>query len=328
MLKALILLALAAFVYGGAGSTGNEVLRMDIGAKPIGMGGAFTGLANNVDAMYYNPAGLVQVEAMELSLMHSEYIVDTRTEYAAIALPLKSMVIGINTVFVWNTFDKMDSVRYPLGSILVYDSATTLSVALTPFSKAMPELSVGLSAKYTYLSLDDFYQSAVFFDLGLLYLFDKDLSIGFVAKNFGAVLNETSDPAPMTLRLGLAYLLSVNEPEKKKSSAVGSAPRSFGAKTSGRNQGKGRSGGRFQGKDLIIALDVEKPLAGDFSGGLGVDYLLMEDLNARGGIALKGTDMNISLGLGYTLDNLRIDYSVIFSSGFGMLHYPSVTFGF
>ncbi|OGF51045.1 MAG: hypothetical protein A2231_04280 [Candidatus Firestonebacteria bacterium RIFOXYA2_FULL_40_8] len=325
-IKILLLLAFTAFVYAGAGSSGNEVLRVDVGARPIGMGGAFTGLANNVDAIYYNPAGLVQVEAMELSLMHSEYIIDTRCEYVAAALPVKNMVLGVNTVFLWNTFDKMDSVRYPLGSILVYSSATTFSFALTPLPKGMPELSVGVNAKYTYLSLDDFFQSAVVFDLGILYLFDKDLSFGIVAKNFGAVLNEVSDPAPMTIRAGLAYLLTVNQPEKSKAKAVGNAPKNF-KKSSGKNQTKGKSGGRFQGKDLILALDVEKPLAGDFSGAFGADYLIMEDLNARAGVALKGTDMNVSLGLGYVVDNLKIDYSVIFSS-FGLLHYPSLTVGF
>ncbi|MFH1075126.1 MAG: PorV/PorQ family protein [Candidatus Firestonebacteria bacterium] len=327
-LKILLLITFTAFVYAGAGSSGNEVLRIDVGAKPIGMGGAFTGLANNADAIYYNPAGLVQVEELELSLMHSEYIVDTHCEYVAAALPFKNMAFGLNTVFVWNSFEKLDDVKFPLGAILVYSSATTFSWALTPLPKAMPELSLGINAKYTYMSLDDFFQSAVFFDLGVLYIFEKDLSIGFVAKNFGAVLNETSDPAPMTLRLGVSYLLSLHEPEKQKTRSVGTYPRSFRAETSKGKREKGKNDGRFQGKDLIIAADVERPLAGDFLESFGVDYLVMEDLNARAGVSLKGAEMNIALGLGYTFENLKIDYSVIFSPCFGILHYPSLTVGF
>ncbi|MBU1171528.1 MAG: outer membrane protein transport protein [Proteobacteria bacterium] len=38
------------------------------GAKARGMGGAFTGLADDPTAIYYNPAGIVQLEGTELSL--------------------------------------------------------------------------------------------------------------------------------------------------------------------------------------------------------------------------------------------------------------------
>ncbi|OGF52012.1 MAG: hypothetical protein A2497_04195 [Candidatus Firestonebacteria bacterium RifOxyC12_full_39_7] len=325
--KALIILAFAALVHAGAGSTRNEILKINVGAKPIGMGGAFTGLANNVDAIYYNPAGLVQIEEMELSLMHSEYIVDTRCEYAAVALPVKNMTFGVNTVFVWNSFEKLDDSGTLLGTILVYNSATTFSWAIVPLPKAMPELSLGLNAKYTYMSLDDFFQSAVFFDLGLLYLIDKDLSIGFIAKNFGATLNETSDPAPITVRAGVAYLLSVNEPEKKKIKSVGNTSMSSGVKKFNKRQEKGRNDGRFRGKDLMLTLDVERPRGGIFSEAFGADYLFMEDLNIRAGISLKGTEANISAGVGFVYENLKIDYSVILST-FGLLHYPSLTINF
>ena len=40
-----------------------------IGARPLGMGGAFASVADTGDAVFYNPAGLVQVIRPEISGM-------------------------------------------------------------------------------------------------------------------------------------------------------------------------------------------------------------------------------------------------------------------
>ncbi len=44
---------------------------IDIGAKPISLGGAFTSLANNSNAVYYNPAGISQIPFREVSVFYS-----------------------------------------------------------------------------------------------------------------------------------------------------------------------------------------------------------------------------------------------------------------
>jgi len=44
---------------------------IDIGAKPISLGGAFTSLANNSNAIYYNPAGISQIPFREVSVFYS-----------------------------------------------------------------------------------------------------------------------------------------------------------------------------------------------------------------------------------------------------------------
>ncbi len=44
---------------------------IDIGAKPIALGGAFTSLANNSNAIYYNPAGISQLPFREISIFYS-----------------------------------------------------------------------------------------------------------------------------------------------------------------------------------------------------------------------------------------------------------------
>src|ERR1041384_8654190 len=42
------------------------------GARPVGMGGAFTAIADDSNSPLYNPAGLVQVQWNEISAMYAQ----------------------------------------------------------------------------------------------------------------------------------------------------------------------------------------------------------------------------------------------------------------
>jgi hypothetical protein len=47
-----------------------EFLKVGVGARAMGMGGAFVALANDATASYWNPAGLAQLREAEFSLVH------------------------------------------------------------------------------------------------------------------------------------------------------------------------------------------------------------------------------------------------------------------
>ncbi|MBN8586138.1 MAG: hypothetical protein J0M37_13690 [Ignavibacteria bacterium] len=65
-LKIIIVLLLVSFRVNFA-----QFELLDVGAKPIALGGAFTSLANNSNAVYYNPAGLSQMPFREVSIFYS-----------------------------------------------------------------------------------------------------------------------------------------------------------------------------------------------------------------------------------------------------------------
>jgi hypothetical protein len=68
VLSFLVLLISSQYAFCGAFAKGGV---SGIGARPMGMGGAFVSIADSGDAIFYNPAGLVQVLRPEISGMGS-----------------------------------------------------------------------------------------------------------------------------------------------------------------------------------------------------------------------------------------------------------------
>lgn len=67
----------------------NEFMNIGVDAASLGMANAVTSQTNNVNAGYWNPAGLVQLEDSELALMHASYFANiAQYDYAAFAKPI------------------------------------------------------------------------------------------------------------------------------------------------------------------------------------------------------------------------------------------------
>ncbi len=74
------------------------------------MGCAFTGLADDLNALEWNPAGLAGLPAAEISALHTQYLVDTSYEMLGYAQPfgaLGTLAIGVATL------DYGDLPRFP-----------------------------------------------------------------------------------------------------------------------------------------------------------------------------------------------------------------------
>lgn len=86
-------------VYGQAkvGTAGAKFLDIGISARAMGMGEAYSAIANDVSAIYYNPAGLTQLFSREAMFTHIDYPAGINYEFAAVALPVEALagVIGI-----------------------------------------------------------------------------------------------------------------------------------------------------------------------------------------------------------------------------------------
>src|SRR3989338_9629171 len=73
---------------GDRGTSGAQFLKIAPGARPSGMGEAFAGVADDLHAIYYNPAGLASLQRVEVTGMHNSHFQGINYEFAAMSLPL------------------------------------------------------------------------------------------------------------------------------------------------------------------------------------------------------------------------------------------------
>jgi hypothetical protein len=89
----------------GATKLAGEFLATGFGAKALGMGGAFVSIADDASAVYWNPAGLYQLERRQALVMHSQRfggLVDYSTFSFAMPLSRETEVQAAGAIgLVW-----------------------------------------------------------------------------------------------------------------------------------------------------------------------------------------------------------------------------------
>ncbi|MBU2531062.1 MAG: UPF0164 family protein [Elusimicrobia bacterium] len=58
------------------GTTSADFLNLPIGARAAAMGGAYTAISEDASAIYWNPAGLVQISKLSVIFMRTAYVAD------------------------------------------------------------------------------------------------------------------------------------------------------------------------------------------------------------------------------------------------------------
>ncbi|WP_187288765.1 MULTISPECIES: putative type IX sorting system protein PorV2 [unclassified Polaribacter] len=154
----------------------NEFLNIGVDAAALGMSKAVVATTNNVNASYWNPAGLVGIEDYQGSLMHSSYFAGIANyNHAAFAMPIdKQSALGIsvirfgvddilNTTALIDNDGNIDFNRISLFSAADY--AFNFSYARNLIFK---DLKLGVNAKLIRRIIGDFATSWGFgFDVGL-----------------------------------------------------------------------------------------------------------------------------------------------------------------
>ncbi|MDD5066821.1 MAG: hypothetical protein PHF84_07210 [bacterium] len=189
-----------------------------MGARSMGLAQAYTGLADDVNAVYYNPAGLGQLAKNELSLDFSKLYWDLENDNlynASLGLSIHSMDWGTFSL-AWKMFY---SELYQENQVFFSYGQDYLSGLLKlKEARLYSGVTVKLlqkSYKYNgYVEMDPVFDSGtsklgVTGDAGLLYSMNNGLSLGVSCANFTGPdmgLMEKS-VVPIVFRTGLAFLV-------------------------------------------------------------------------------------------------------------------------
>ena len=168
VMEAFLLMVLL-FLAGNSAVGGGDAmafLRVGIGARARGMGGAFTATANDVTSSYWNPAGLTQVTGMCLGGAYE------------------------------NRFGGLSGSQYLAGTFslpftgfgLLWVNSDVYSVYIASAAISVESLSLGINAKLYNSSLSGQSAQGFGFDLGGLYrttIAGLELSIGMISADIG-----------------------------------------------------------------------------------------------------------------------------------------------
>lgn len=293
------------------GTTAAKFLSIPVGARALGMGGAFVGVAGDASAMFWNPAGMARAKQAEILVNHAEWLADINFNWGGVMMPLGDLgTVGVSVTSLSMAEMERTTEEQPDGTGQTF-SAGSFALGLSYAKNLTDWFSIGGTARYVNEHIWNSNATGFAVDIGTLFTTPFDgLTFGAGISNFGTKLQMSGDDLlvqkdispnngnnanvnanlstesfdlPLTLRIGVAYQAIENEDQS-----------------------------------LILAVDAAHPNDNAEYLNLGIEYALFQRiLWLRGGYkAIGATDseekFTVGGGVRYGLTSelvFRLDYA-------------------
>lgn len=215
-LAAVMIGGMPGMIFGQAkvGTAGAKFLDIGISARATGMGEAYSAIANDVSAVYYNPAGLTSLLGTEVLATYVSMPADIGYGFAAIGFPLESVggVLGFGVSaltsgsMVERTYNR--GVDYPDEGIFGTGRKfawNDLAVSVSYGRYLTDRFSLGFTVRYIGEFVHDFSASSWSADVGTSYNTGyRDFKLAMAITNFGPDLKfiEKAAPLPINFKFG------------------------------------------------------------------------------------------------------------------------------
>lgn len=275
--------------YGG----GFPSLKLGFCARSEGLGLAYIGFAEGASSMYWNPAGLAQLNGGDILFSHHRWIQDVRGLGLAFGWGQGNSGTGVHILYT--DIGEMEFRTVPSPVPETTFSANELIAGVSHARTILDRLRVGVTVKLFYekIFIEEAWGYGV--DVGVLWeAWEDGLRIGGVVQNIGKT-NDFRNEAielPLTARIGLAYGLEA-------------------------------LGGQF-----LFVLDgvQEKDFPFHLHGGVEFGWRGM--LFIRGGYQTGYETRDVTAGAGIIWNRFRLDYSCMpLGAGLGDSHRLTIGIG-
>jgi len=285
------------------GTRSFNFLKIQIGARPTAMGGAFTGVADDESSLYYNPAGITGLEGKRFIAGYHNNIFDMQSGFMGYIHPLaedKKVAVYVSYLN-YGEFIRTDDNGVTDGTFGGSDILFAASYAM----RAKPNMSIGGTIKIIYEKLDAYSATGFAIDLGAKYSFDYGrTNVGVMVQNLGSQLGSyvedgETNPLPLYIKAGGSQ--------------------------------------RLKGLPVLIAGDIVLPTDNDPYFALGTEWLNLKPLYLRLGWSSFGENYKtgagnddfagFSIGFGVDYKKAQISYTISPEADLGTSHRVTFTGG-
>ncbi len=190
-----------AFAQDGNGSDNSAAAfsRIGVGARALGMGGAYTAVADDATASMWNPAGIARVDNLNFTFMYTgSYDYDRSHNFFGYAQSFSMASIGIGwTNAGWDDFDRYGSDNTFGGNFDLTDNLIHLVVA-----RQYGPFGFGVAGKIFDQEIDDESQSGGGVDVGSFFEPNSFVTFGLAIQDLWSEIDE--EEVPFNIRSGVA----------------------------------------------------------------------------------------------------------------------------
>lgn len=301
-------------VLGGqrAGISTAQFLKIGVGGRATAMGDAFVAVANDVSALYWNPAGLTQFSDNQIIFSHNQWVVDINHDFVGAVYHLDDAnSFGVSLTALTMDEMKVTTEYAPFGTG-EYFGFSDVGISVSYSRKMTDQFSFGGTVRYIEETLDKLKMRGFMIDLGTYYWTGLGSTrFAVTVSNFGNDLapdgevvlvgNRTksewqSFSPPTMFRIGFAF-----EPYEDEQHRV------------------------------TTSIQLNHPNDNSENVSLGAEYVWSKMFFARGGYKFNVEEQNYSFGAGVnvpiSIANVSVDYAFANFSRLGSAHRFSIILG-
>ncbi|OGU61755.1 MAG: hypothetical protein A2V66_05255 [Ignavibacteria bacterium RBG_13_36_8] len=307
------------------GTTAAKFLSIGIGPRANAMGAAFSAIADDATAMYWNPAGIAQVDEYQAVFNYSSLFADLSVNYFGVVIPAGDLGnIGLNVTIMDIGEMEVTTENYPEGTGEFF-SAASYAFGLTYARYVTNDFLVGINLKYVREDIFNSSANGFCIDIGTIFTTPfYGIRFASTISNYGTKMQMTGED------LLVRYDQDVNRAGNNDQIDAYLSTDNFELPL--RLQiGLARSFNFLEDQKFTLAVDATYPNDNAQWVNIGGELSLLDNMIAlRGGyktLFLKDSQEGLTFGFGFKYDKLS-GFTIAIDYAYQQFKYLSNTHSF
>lgn len=305
-----LLLATVAFAANdNTGTSAASFLKIGVGSRAAAMGNAYVSLANDATALFWNPAGISNIQGTQVGISYNNWILDINHSFLGITRNLGEFgVLGVS--FNYLSMGEMEKTTpsEPHGTGAFFN-ASDMALGVAYAKNLTDRFSVGMKFKYINESISFSSASTIAVDAGTQFVTGfHGMRIGMSITNFGGkMLMQGTDQ--IVKAKADEVIEGVPEKTSRLETEAWAIPLTF-------RFGVSMDLLKSEANLVTVSADFTDPRDVNPIGSFGFEYGFNNLLFLRGGIIYQPEDYNQQRLVDD--EELVLNYDVKFSFGGGL----------